>query len=160
MLGLDSAGKTTILYKFKVGVVVPTIPTIGFNVETLDYKNFHLTVWDIGGQDKLRCLWKHYFVGSGGLIYVVDSGDRARISIAREELHKLFTEPELVGVPLLVLANKQDLPKSMTTAEITQALGLGSADLGRKWNVQGCCATTGVGLFEGLEWLIKTLRTT
>lgn len=158
MLGLDSAGKTTILYKFKVGQVVATIPTIGFNVETLDFKNFHLTVWDIGGQDKLRYLWRHYFTGSGGIIFVVDSADRTRAPVAREELHKLFTEAELVGVPLLVLANKQDLPKAMTTDEMVEALGLAGAELGRKWHVQGCCATTGTGLLEGLEWLVKTLR--
>ena len=54
MVGLDAAGKTTILYKLKLGEVVTTIPTIGFNVEQVDYKNISFTVWDVGGQDKIR----------------------------------------------------------------------------------------------------------
>lgn len=61
MVGLDAAGKTTILYKLKLGEIVTTIPTIGFNVETVEYKNICFTVWDVGGQDKIRPLWRHYF---------------------------------------------------------------------------------------------------
>ncbi len=56
-----AAGKTTILYKLKLGEVVTTIPTIGFNVETVQYKKIEFTVWDVGGQDKIRPLWRHYF---------------------------------------------------------------------------------------------------
>lgn len=76
MVGLDAAGKTTILYKLKLGEVVTTIPTIGFNVETVEYKNISFTVWDVGGQDKIRPLWRHYFQNTHGLIFVVDSNDR------------------------------------------------------------------------------------
>ena len=65
MVGLDAAGKTTILYKLKLGEIVTTIPTIGFNVETVEYKNISFTVWDVGGQDKIRPLWRHYFQVSG-----------------------------------------------------------------------------------------------
>eukprot|EP01084_Bolivina_argentea_P177274 306591_1 len=68
MVGLDAAGKTTILYKLKLGDVVTTIPTIGFNVETVEYKNINFTVWDVGGQDKIRPLWKHYYKGSQAVI--------------------------------------------------------------------------------------------
>jgi len=159
MLGLDSAGKTTILYKFKIGQVVTTIPTVGFNVETLDFKNFHLTVWDIGGQDKLRCLWRHYYTGSGGIVFVVDSADRGRFPVVREELHKLFTEPELLGVPLLILANKNDLPKSLSADELGEEIGLNAkTPIDRKWHIQSCCATNGEGLLDGMEWLVKILR--
>jgi small GTP-binding protein len=63
MLGLDAAGKTTILYKLKLGQDVTTIPTVGFNVETVTYKNVKFNVWDVGGQDKIRPLWRHYFSG-------------------------------------------------------------------------------------------------
>ncbi|KAA8529590.1 hypothetical protein F0562_034310 [Nyssa sinensis] len=73
MVGLDAAGKTTILYKLKLGEIVTTIPTIGFNVETVEYKNISFTVWDVGGQDKIRPLWRHYFQNTQGLIFVVDS---------------------------------------------------------------------------------------
>eukprot|EP00894_Picocystis_sp_ML_P002066 jgi/Pico_ML_1/52583/g3266.t2 len=113
MVGLDAAGKTTILYKLKLGEIVTTIPTIGFNVETVEYKNISFTVWDVGGQDK-------------GLIFVVDSNDRDRIGEARDELHRMLNEDELRDAVLLVFANKQDLPNAMNAAEITDKLGLHS----------------------------------
>ncbi|KAH8852237.1 ADP-ribosylation factor 1 [Schistosoma japonicum] len=109
MVGLDAAGKTTILYKLKLGEVVTTIPTIGFNVETLQYKNINLTVWDVGGQDKIRPLWRHYFQNTQGLIFVVDSNDSERIGEAADELHRMLREDELRDAVLLVLANKQVL---------------------------------------------------
>lgn len=73
MLGLDAAGKTTILYKLKLNQSVTTIPTVGFNVETVTYKNVKFNVWDVGGQDKIRPLWRHYYTGTQGLVFVVDS---------------------------------------------------------------------------------------
>ena len=84
MVGLDAAGKTTILYKLKLGEIVTTIPTIGFDVETVDYKNVSFTVWDVGGQDKIRPLWRHYYQGTQGLIFVVDSNDKDRIGEAHD----------------------------------------------------------------------------
>merc|ERR1712134_23258 len=92
MVGLDAAGKTTILYKLKLGEIVTTIPTIGFNVETVEYKNICFTVWDVGGQDKIRPLWRHYFQNTQGLIFVVDSNDRERITEAQEELMRMLNE--------------------------------------------------------------------
>ena len=90
MVGLDAAGKTTILYKLKLGEIVTTIPTIGFNVETVEYKNISFTVWDVGGQDKIRPLWRHYFQNTQGLIFVVDSNDRERVQEAKDELNKML----------------------------------------------------------------------
>ena len=107
MVGLDAAGKTTILYKLKLGEIVTTIPTIGFNVETVEYKNINFTVWDVGGQDKIRPLWRHYFQNTQGLIFVVDSNDRDRAAEARDELHRMLNEDELRDAVLLVFANKQ-----------------------------------------------------
>jgi len=124
MVGLDAAGKTTILYKLKLGEIVTTIPTIGFNVETVEYKNICFTVWDVGGQDKIRPLWRHYFQNTQGLIFVVDSNDRERITEAQEELQKMLQEDELREATLLVFANKQDLPNAMTASELTDKLGL------------------------------------
>ncbi|KAH0457455.1 hypothetical protein IEQ34_012770 [Dendrobium chrysotoxum] len=126
MVGLDAAGKTTILYKLKLGEIVTTIPTIGFNVETVEYKNISFTVWDVGGQDKIRPLWRHYFQNTQGLIFVVDSNDRDRVIEARDELHRMLNEDELRDAVLLVFANKQDLPNAMNAAEITDKLGLHS----------------------------------
>ena len=148
MVGLDAAGKTTILYKLKLGEVVTTIPTIGFNVETVEYKNISFTVWDVGGQDKIRPLWRHYYQNTQGLIFVVDSNDRDRIDAARDELHRMLNEDELREAILLVFANKQDLPNAMSAAEMTDKLGLHNLR-GRQWYIQACCATTGDGLYEG-----------
>jgi len=156
MVGLDAAGKTTILYKLKLGEVVTTIPTIGFNVETVEYKNICFTVWDVGGQDKIRPLWRHYYQNTNGLIFVVDSNDRDRIEDAREELQKMLNEDEMRDAIILVFANKQDLPNAMTAAEITDKLGLHNLR-NRQWFIQSACATTGDGLYEGLDWLAQKL---
>jgi small GTP-binding protein len=186
MIGLDAAGKTTILYKLKLGEVnMSTIPTIGFNVETVKYKNvkyvllltftvcsallslpvfvscayplLSFTVWDIGGQDKIRALWKHYYNGSEGIIFVVDSNDRERIDQAALELEKLLRDDELRGAALLVLANKQDLPNAMTVAEVSAKLGLHSLR-SRQWYIQATCATTADGIYEGLDWFSQALK--
>uniref|UniRef100_A0A8C5BAV7 ARF GTPase 3 n=1 Tax=Gadus morhua TaxID=8049 RepID=A0A8C5BAV7_GADMO len=116
MVGLDAAGKTTILYKLKLGEIVTTIPTIGFNVETVEYKNISFTVWDVGGQDKIRPLWRHYFQNTQGLIFVVDSNDRERVNEAREELMRMLAEDELRDAVLLIFANKQVTPLSYVTS--------------------------------------------
>ncbi|KAK2848465.1 hypothetical protein Q7C36_010147 [Tachysurus vachellii] len=126
MVGLDAAGKTTILYKLKLGEIVTTIPTIGFNVETVEYRNICFTVWDVGGQDKIRPLWRHYFQNTQGLIFVVDSNDRERVAESADELSKMLQEDELRDAVLLVFANKQDLPNAMPVSELTDKLGLQS----------------------------------
>ena len=156
MVGLDAAGKTTILYKLKLGEVVTTIPTIGFNVEQVDYKNISFTVWDVGGQDKIRPLWRHYYQNTEGLIFVVDSNDKDRIDAAREELQKMLQEDELKDSVVLVFANKQDLPGAVTTSEVANKLGL-TAHKKHDWFVQGCSATKGDGIYEGLDWMCKAL---
>lgn len=156
MVGLDAAGKTTILYKLKLGEIVTTIPTIGFNVETVEYKNISFTVWDVGGQDKIRPLWRHYFQNTQGLIFVVDSNDKERIEEAKDELQKMLQEEDLREAVLLVFANKMDLPNAMTPSEITDRLGLNQLR-SRKWYIQATCAPQGQGLYEGLDWLSAKL---
>lgn len=154
MVGLDGAGKTTLLYRLHIGEVVHTVPTIGFNVETVEYKRLRFNVWDIGGQDKLRRLWRHYYDGANAIIFVVDSNDSDRIDTAAAEIAKLCTEPALRDASLLVYANKQDLPRAVGAAALAEKLGL-HALRDRKWYVQSCCATSGDGLCEGLDWLSK-----
>ena len=153
MLGLDGAGKTTILYKVKLNEIVTTIPTIGFNVETVrPVKNVSFTVWDVGGQDKIRPLWKHYFQGCEGLVFVVDSLDATRFSEARDELWWILNSEEMTGVPLVVMANKQDLPNAQSPSEVASRLGLtGVKD--RKWYIQGTSALSGSGVWEGMQEL-------
>uniref|UniRef100_A0A0D9XMY6 ADP-ribosylation factor n=1 Tax=Leersia perrieri TaxID=77586 RepID=A0A0D9XMY6_9ORYZ len=174
MLGLDAAGKTTILYKLHIGEVLSTVPTIGFilihphdhdhgnasvagfNVEKVQYKNVVFTVWDVGGQEKLRPLWRHYFNNTDALIYVVDSLDRERIGRARAEFQAIINDPFMLNSVLLVFANKQDMRGAMTPMEVCEGLGL--YDLtNRIWHIQGTCALKGDGLYEGLDWLATTL---
>lgn len=159
LIGLDAVGKTTILYRLKLGEVVTTIPTIGFNVETVEYKNVSFTCWDVGGKDKIRPLWRHYFQNTNALIFCVDSNDRDRMPEAADELHRMLNEDELKHCALLVFANKQDLPGAMSVEELTDGLKLNSLR-NVNWHIQGSVATTGVGLFEGLDWVASTLNKT
>ena len=131
MVGLDAAGKTTILYRLKLGEVKRTTPTIGFNVESVQYKNVKFNVWDVGGQSKIRPLWKHYYKGVGGVIFVVDSADKARL-------------------------NKQDMDEAMKPSQIVEEIGLSTVN--QTWYAQPCCALKGEGLFEGLDWLSAKLK--
>jgi len=156
MVGLDAAGKTTMLYTMQMGDVVTTIPTIGFNVETVSNAKLHFTVWDVGGRDKIRPLWRHFYQGCEGVIFVVDSNDRDRIDDCRQELGKMCAEDELRSLPLLVFANKQDLPNAMTVVEVSEALGLREG-MGRLYHVQPSIAPGSEGLEEGLAWLTEAI---
>ncbi len=125
LLGLDNAGKTTILYKVKLNEQITTIPTIGFNVETVSpVRGVNFTVWDVGGQYKIRPLWKHYYQNSSGLIYVIDSTDVDRITESAEELHGILADDNMYGVPVVILANKQDLPNALACSQLIQKLNL------------------------------------
>ncbi|KAG6378527.1 small GTPase superfamily ARF/SAR type [Boletus reticuloceps] len=158
MLGLDSAGKTTILYRLQIGEVVSTIPTIGFNVETVEYKNIKFQVWDLGGQSSIRPYWRCYFPNTSAIIYVIDSSDHSRLGTSRSELLTMLSEDELSGVPLLVFCNKQDADGALKPEEISEQLGLAGAETARQWSVHGCCATKGEGLEEGLDWLVNAIQ--
>ena len=158
MLGLDAAGKTTILYKLKLNETVSSIPTIGFNVETVSpVKNVTFTVWDVGGQDKIRPLWKHYFHNTEGLVYVVDSADRERFLEAKEELFWIMDSDEMKDVPMVILANKQDLPNAAPPSEIASRLGLHQIRT-HQWYIQGTCAVNGDGLLEAMSELGKMVK--
>jgi small GTP-binding protein len=124
MLGLDAAGKTSILYYHKLGEIVTTIPTIGFNVETVTSGKTELTVWDVGGRDKIRPLWRHYYQNTQALVFVVDSVDRERLTDAKEALHSMLIEDELRDVPVAIALNKRDLSHCMTREEMVEKLEL------------------------------------
>lgn len=108
----------------RLGEIVTTIPTIGFNVETVEYKKILFTVWDVGGQDKIRPLWRHYYQNTQGIIFVVDSNDRERMDEARDELQRMLNEDELKDAYLLVFANKMDLPVRLLLLEYLWCLRL------------------------------------
>ncbi|KAI8541461.1 hypothetical protein RHMOL_Rhmol08G0062600 [Rhododendron molle] len=126
------------------------------NFRILMDKNISFTVWDVGGQDKIRPLWRYFFQNTQGLIFVVDSNDRDRVAEARDELHRMLNEDALRDAVLLVFANKQDLPNAMNAAEITDKLGLHSLRQ-RHWCIQSTCATSGEGLYQGLNWLSNNI---
>eukprot|EP01103_Thecamoeba_quadrilineata_P019480 TRINITY_DN7909_c0_g1_i1.p1 TRINITY_DN7909_c0_g1~~TRINITY_DN7909_c0_g1_i1.p1 ORF type:complete len:180 (-),score=30.76 TRINITY_DN7909_c0_g1_i1:97-636(-) len=157
MLGLDNAGKTTILYQLKMGEVVQTTPTIGFNVESVKRKNIEFSVWDVGGQDQIRSLWRHYFLNTKAVIFVIDSADGLRLREAKEELANILASPELAGSILLVLANKQDLPNALSSSEISKGLDLDKIK-NHVWTVQGTCGMDGRGIEDGVSWLADRLK--
>ncbi|GAW10172.1 small monomeric GTPase [Lentinula edodes] len=141
MLGLDSAGKTTILYR-------------------LQYKNIKFQVWDLGGQSSIRPYWRCYFPNTSAIIYVIDSSDQARLPTSRSELLTMLSEEELKGVPLLVFCNKQDVDGAIKPEVISEELGLAGGEKSRPWSVRGSCATKGEGLEEGLDWLVNAIQKT
>lgn len=154
MLGLDAAGKTTIIYKLCPDIAnqMVGITAIGFNPESLSYNGFDIDCWDVGGQDKIRMIWRHYYPGTRALIFVIDSIDQERLDNAREELYLLLAEQDLDEAVLLVLANKQDLPGHMAPSEIANILELDCLSP-RPWHIFPVCAITGEGLSEAFEWL-------
>ncbi|XP_063957785.1 uncharacterized protein LOC135154687 [Lytechinus pictus] len=159
MIGLDAAGKTTILYRLKLSKTVTVIPTIGFNIETITPgPGLTFDVWDIGYSEKLRPLSKHYYPGTQGFIFVVDSQDQERFSEARELLHDMVYANEMdANIPILILANKQDLAGAHDVTKLIDELQL--RDLTQNpWHIQGACATTGDGLYEGLIELSNMIR--
>lgn len=150
MLGLDAAGKTTILYQLKLGLTVETIPTMGFVYETIQHKNFKLSVWDVAGQDSLRSLWKHYYQNTKGVIFVVDSADSERLDLARSELHKLIEDEELKDATLMLLVNKMDL-KVKTAQEVANHLNFEQIKNPNK-KYFGVVGIKGEGLKEAMDW--------
>ncbi|XP_074051499.1 ADP-ribosylation factor-like protein 4A [Macrotis lagotis] len=158
ILGLDCAGKTTVLYRLQLGEFVNTVPTKGFNAEKVRVTlggartvTFHF--WDVGGQEKLRPLWKSYTRRTDGIVFVVDSVDVERLDEAKTELHRIARLPENQGVPLLLVANKQDLRHSLPPAELARRLALAELAAATPWHLQPTCAIIGDGLREGLDKL-------
>eukprot|EP00930_Biecheleria_cincta_P086678 TRINITY_DN7594_c0_g1_i1.p1 TRINITY_DN7594_c0_g1~~TRINITY_DN7594_c0_g1_i1.p1 ORF type:complete len:205 (-),score=59.87 TRINITY_DN7594_c0_g1_i1:145-681(-) len=157
MLGLDNAGKTTILKKLSQEDISHIMPTQGFNIKSLVQDGFKLNVWDIGGQKSIRPYWSNYFDSTDGLIYVVDSSDSRRLEESSAELKELLAEDKLQGVPILVFANKQDILQAVPAEDIWAALELGNIS-DRTLNIQACSAKDGTGLEEGMAWLIENRK--
>eukprot|EP00932_Pfiesteria_piscicida_P020333 SRR837773.7138.p1 GENE.SRR837773.7138~~SRR837773.7138.p1 ORF type:complete len:170 (-),score=99.40 SRR837773.7138:98-607(-) len=157
MLGLDNAGKTTILKKMSEEDISTIAPTQGFNIKSLVQGDFKLNVWDIGGQRSIRQYWSNYFESSDALVYVVDSSDGKRLAESSEELKQLLGEESLAKVPVLIFANKQDLVSAVPADEIIAELKLGDI-AGHTWNIQACSAMDGTGLQEGMEWVVQNMR--
>jgi ADP-ribosylation factor-like protein 1 len=137
----------------QIGEVVTTIPTIGFNVESVTYKNLNFNVWDLGGQTSIRPYWRCYYANTAAVIFVVDSTDIERLQTAADELGAMLNEEELKDAALLVFANKQDQPGAKGAGEISEALRLGELR-DRNWSIMACSAVDGSGVSEGMDWLV------
>ena len=162
VIGLDSAGKSTVLYRLKFDQYVNTVPTVGFNYEKIKgttgkAKGVTFMIWDVGGQDKVRPLWKSYTRSTDGIVFVVDSSNIERMDEARVELFRITKSPEMSSVPILILANKQDLPEAKDVSELEQALSMSELSAHHLWAIQPCCAITGEGLDIALEQLYELI---
>jgi len=155
LLGLDNAGKTTLLKVLASEDISHITPTQGFNIKSVQSKGFKLNVWDIGGQRRIRPYWKNYFENTDLLIYVIDSSDRKRFEETGEELTELLEEEKLAGVPVLIFANKQDLLSAAKASDIAKEMNLNSIR-DREWQIQACSAVSGEGVKDGVEWMTKT----
>ncbi|KAK0130998.1 ADP-ribosylation factor-like protein 4D [Merluccius polli] len=159
VVGLDSAGKTSLLYRLKLKEFVDTIPTKGFNTERIKVavggasRAVSFQVWDVGGQEKLRPLWRSYTRRTDGMVFVVDAAEPERVEEARAELHRISRTAENQGVPVLIAANKQDLPSALTAGELEKLLAVHELSGATLRHVQGCSAVDGRGLQTGLEKL-------
>ena len=211
MLGLDNAGKTTIVRRLCDKPIDDIEPTLGFSIQTLEYdlpddadtgdggaassstgdgdghgdgdvgglasssssSTYQLHLWDIGGQSTIRAYWRNYFEKTDGIVWVVDSGDRSRMGLVREELDLVLQQERLEGASLLVLANKSDLDGALDPGTVANALGLnkrqqlqqtGDDDNGetpnhesRHWTIRASSAVTGEGLAESIDWLVRDI---
>ena len=158
IIGLDNAGKTTALYKLFSGVVVNTIPTVGSNCEVIERDNVRLQCWDLAGQTQYRLNWKTFFSGTNAILFVVDSADRSRIDEARKELFRVLEDESTANCCICVLANKMDLPNSLSQAEVTASLQLTDIPKEHAWGIFPTCAFTGQGLEEVIDWLVLHLK--
>ncbi|XP_050085495.1 ADP-ribosylation factor-like protein 3 [Anopheles aquasalis] len=157
LLGLDNAGKTTLLKQLASEEVTQVTPTAGFNIKSVVSEGFKLNVWDIGGQSKIRPYWKNYFENTDVLIYVIDSSDRKRLEETGDELTELLLDDKLKAVPLLVFANKQDIVGALKASEIAECLKLVTLQ-DRTWQIQGCSAIQGTGVKDGMDWVCKCIK--
>lgn len=156
-LGLDNAGKTTILKAMCNEAPTSIAPTRGFNVKQLKVNKLELNIWDIGGQRALRAYWQNYYDKVNGIVWVVDSADERRLEETGEELAALLQEEKLAGAPVIILANKQDLATAKPADEISTSLNLHMIR-NRNWQIQACSAVNGTGLKESLAWLEQNLK--
>ncbi|KAJ1993411.1 ADP-ribosylation factor protein 3 [Dimargaris cristalligena] len=166
ILGLDNAGKTTLLERIKTmftgvrGLSPDKIgPTVGLNLGKIDIGRSRLKFWDLGGQRDLHSIWERYYPESHAIIFVIDATDRARLEECRQTLEKVMMTGETEGVPVLMLANKQDLPVAMPVEEIKEtfnkiAYGLGA----RESKVLPVSALAGDGVRDAIEWLYTRLQ--
>ncbi|CAD7699869.1 unnamed protein product [Ostreobium quekettii] len=154
MVGLDNAGKTSIVKRLNGEDTSTVSPTLGFSIKSISYGKYRLNIWDVGGQKSLRPYWRNYYEKTDGLVWVVDSADKFRLQDCKEELHNLLREERLAGSALLILANKQDMKGVLGEQDIADFLELRLLTK-RHWHIAGCSAMTGEGLLDGFDWMVS-----
>ena len=155
ILGIQNAGKTTILYRLSIGQLVKTTPTIGSNVEEISYNNVKLQAWDLGGQESTRSIWEVYYVNTDAIIYVIDTHDE-NYDDSKTQFYKILENETLKDAVILIYANKQDLPGAKSVSDIIQIYELDTIK-NHIWHIQPCSAQTGEGLVTGMKWLSDQL---
>jgi small GTP-binding protein len=156
ILGIQNAGKTTILYRLALGQLVKTTPTIGSNVEEINYNNVKFQAWDLGGQENMRSVWDVYYLNTDGVIFVIDSNDKENYEESKNQFYKILQNDTLKNAVILIFANKQDLLTSKKVNEIIEIYELDSIK-NHIWHIQPCSANTGEGLLTGIKWLSDQL---
>ncbi|PAA54400.1 hypothetical protein BOX15_Mlig007684g2, partial [Macrostomum lignano] len=162
VVGLDNSGKTTIINKLKPAnaTMQNIVPTVGFNVERLEMKNLRMTCFDMSGQGRYRNMWEHYYRDCDAIIFVIDSSDKLRFVVAKDELEQLLAHDAIRtrGIPFLFYANKMDHKDALSPVKCTQMLGLKDCLSNKSWNIVPSNAISGEGLQAGIDWLAEEVR--
>lgn len=161
VVGLDNSGKTTIInyLKPKDHQSHDIVPTIGFTVEKFNCSNLSITAFDMSGQGRYRNLWEHYYNECQGIIFVIDSSDKLRMAVAKDELQQLLRHDLIVRkrIPVLFFANKMDSREAISSVKVSSLLELEKVD-GKPWHICASNALTGEGLAEGLDWISDQMK--
>ena len=155
-LGLDNAGKSSVIKSFMGESIQELSPTLGFEIRTFEIEGYRLSCWDVGGQTTIRAYWRNYFEATDGVVWVVDSTDKERMVLCKKELDALLQQERLANASLLILANKQDIPGAMTSQEILEILDLNRIQR-RHWSIVPCSAATRSGIEKGFLWIIHDI---
>ncbi|WVZ57175.1 hypothetical protein U9M48_007594 [Paspalum notatum var. saurae] len=164
ILGVDKAGKTTLLEKLKSmylnGEGLPpdrVVPTVGLNIGRIEDANAKLVFWDLGGQVGLRTIWEKYYEEAHAIVYVIDAATASSFEDSKSALEKVIRHEHLKGAPLLIVANKQDLPGVIDDEELAKFLHLKELDE-RPYMFQAVSAYNGRGIKSGINWLVEQME--
>lgn len=157
LLGLDNAGKTTLLYRLKDGRVNTFIPTQRANIEKFEYGGVSFKAFDLGGHEAVRRLWGDFAEDVDAVIFVVDSADAGRIGEAREELHRILGEDGLQDTPVMVLGNKADIPTALPHDALFGKLGIEALRRRGETRLFVCSMVLGTGFEDAMKWVAAQL---
>jgi len=162
VVGLDNSGKSSLLnfLRPRDAQNYDIAPTVGFNVENFSCKGLSFTAFDMSGQSRYRTLWSNYYRTTNGIIFVIDSSDKTRILVAREEVQQLLSHPDISSrnIPILFFANKVDRRDALSDVGVSSALGLDSI-INKSWHICSSNALKGDGISDGIEWLSSAIKT-